>query len=90
MAKKPRKATTARTGTKSAGKPVTGGKARAETAAGAPSPEDLDIRDRLKSGPRRPAGPPLVGDTFEKAAIKALRDEVVPEATDPKNRRSRK
>jgi hypothetical protein len=91
MAKKPRKATTAHTGTKNAGKPVTTDRiVRAETAAGAPSPGDLDIRDRLKSGPRRPAGPPLVGDTFEKAAIKALRDEVVPEATDPKNRRSRK
>jgi len=75
---------------KSAGKPVTSKTVRAETAAGAPSAEELDLRDRLKSGPRRPAGPPLVGDTLEKAAMKALRDEVVPEATDPKNRRSRR
>ena len=90
MATKSKKTTTASTGAKSAGKPVTSGKARAETAAGAPSPEDLDIRDRLKSGPRRPAGPPLIGDTFERAAIKAIRDEVVPRVTDPKNRKSRK
>jgi hypothetical protein len=91
MAKKTRKTTTARTGTKNAGKPVTSKTVRAaETAAGAPSAEELDIRDRLKSGPRRPAGPPLAGDTLEKAAMKALRDEVVPEATDPKNRRSKR
>lgn len=90
MATKPRSNTTARTGTKSAGKPVTSETKRAETAAGTPSPEELDLRDRLKSGPRRPAGPPLGGDTLEKAAMKALRDEVVPEATDPKNRRSRR
>ena len=90
MATNPRSNTTARTGTKNAGKPVTSGTMRAETAAGTPSPEDLDIRDRLKSGPRRQAGPPLGGDTLEKAAIKALRDEVVPEATDPKNRKSRR
>jgi hypothetical protein len=90
MATKPRNTTTARTNTKKAGKPVTGGTQRAATAAGAPSPEELDIRDRLKLGPRRPAGPPLVGDTLEKAAVKALKDEVVPETTDPKNRRSKR
>jgi hypothetical protein len=91
MATKPKNTTTARTGTKSAGKPVTSATARAaSTAAGAPSPEDLDIRDRLKSGPRRQAGPPLAGDTLDKSAVKALREEVVPEATDPKNRRSRR
>jgi hypothetical protein len=90
MAKKPSKATTARTGSKRAGKPVTSGNARAKTAAGTPTPEELDIRDRLKLGPRRPAGPPLVGDTLEKVAIRALRDEVVPEATDPKKPKSRR
>jgi hypothetical protein len=90
MATKPKSTTTERTGTKNAGKPVTSGTMRAETAAGTPSPEDLDIRDRLKSGPRRQAGPPLGGDTLEKAAIKALRDEVVPEPTDPKKRKSRR
>ena len=90
MATKPRSTTTARTSTKNAGKPVTSGTGRAKTVAGAPSAEELDIRDRLKSGPRRPAGPPLVGDTLEKAAVKALRDEVVPEPTDPKNRRSKR
>jgi hypothetical protein len=91
MATKPRSTTTARTGTKNAGKPVTSGTMQAEkTTAGTPSPEELDIRDRLKSGPRRQAGPPLGGDTLEKAAIKALRDEVVPEPTEPKNRKSRR
>ena len=82
--------TTARTGTKSAGKPATGGTARARTAASAPSPEDLDLRDRLKAGPRRQAGPPLVGDIMTRAAMDALRDEVVPEPTDPTNRRARR
>jgi len=75
-----------------AGKPVLPGPARgARTArdAGQPSPEDLDLRDRLKAGPRRQAGPPLVGDTLSRAAMDALRDEVVPAPTDPKNRRSR-
>jgi hypothetical protein len=90
MATKPKSANTARTGTKNAGKPVTGGRARADTTAGTPTAEELDLRDRLKSGPRRQAGPPLGGDTLEKAAVKALRDEVVPEPTDPKNRRSRR
>jgi hypothetical protein len=90
MATKRKKTTTARTGAKRAGKPVTSGKARAETAAGTPTPEELDIRDRLKSGPRRPAGPPLGGDTLDRAATKALRDEVVPKATNPKKCRSRR
>ena len=91
MAKKPRRATAAHTGTKRAGKPVpTDVILRAETAAGAPSAEELDIRDRLKAGPRRPAGPPLSGDTLDRAAMKALRDEVVPKATNPKIRRSRR
>jgi hypothetical protein len=85
------KAMTARTSSKSAGKPAVSGSARAAASeAGAPSADELDIRDRLKSGPRRPAGPPLVGDTLDRAAMKALRDEVVPESTDPKNRRSTK
>ena len=91
MAKRLRKTTMARTGTKSAGKPVTTDAiVRAEAAAGAPSPEELDIRDRLKSGPRRPAGPPLGGDILDRAATKALRDEVVPKPTNPKNPRSRR
>jgi len=88
MAKRLRKTTMARTGTKSAGKPVTTDAiVRAEAAA---SPEELDIRDRLKSGPRRPAGPPLGGDILDRAATKALRDEVVPKPTNPKNPRSRR
>ena len=82
-----RKSTAARTRTKSAGKPVESGAARAASARGAPSAADLDIRDRLKAGPRRQAGPPLVGDTLNRAAVKALKEEVVPKSTDPKNRR---
>lgn len=92
MAKKRKKTTTARTGTKSAGKPATtDGRARAAAvAAGTPSAEELDIRDRLKSGPRRPAGPPLTGDILDRAATRALRNEVVPKETNPKRRRSRR
>ena len=50
----------------------------------------LDLRDRLKAGPRRPAGPPLVGDILTRAAMDALRDQVVPKPTEPKNRNPRK
>jgi hypothetical protein len=90
MATKRGSASTARTSTKVAGKPTTGGGTRARKAASAPSDEELDLRDRLKSGPRRPAGPPLVGDVTSRAAMQALRNEVVPEPTDPRNRRGRK
>lgn len=88
MAKKPKGSGTARTGAKSAGKPVTSSSSRSRVAAAAagPSDEELDLRDRLKSGPRRQAGPPLSGDMPERAAMKALRDEVVPDPTDPKGR----
>ncbi len=81
---------TARTAGKSAGKPSQDSSARsrsAATSAQMPSKADLDLRDRLKAGPRRPAGPPLVGDTLTRAAMDALRNEVVPEPTDPKGRR---
>ena len=81
MATKPKRKSTARTKAKNAGKPVTTRTTRA--AAAKPSDEDLDLRDRLKSGPRRPAGPPLTGDTPTRTAMKALRDEVVPDPTDP-------
>jgi hypothetical protein len=84
MAQKPKGLTTARTTTKNAGKPVTSSTSRA-TAAG-PTDEDLDLRDRLKAGPRRQAGPPLSGDMPERAPMRALRDEVIPEPTDPKER----
>lgn len=88
-------ATTARTSAKRAGKPTVPRNALARAAkvatsrkaaerAGRPSPEDLDRRNRLKSGPRRQAGPPLEGDTLDRAAVRALRDEVVPKPTDPK------
>jgi hypothetical protein len=90
MATKPRNTTTARTKKKTGGKPATTGGVRAKAAKRGPSAEELDARDRLKSGPRRQAGPPLGGDTLDRAAMKALQAEVVPEVTDPKNRRSRK
>lgn len=76
---------------KSAGKPATpANRSRAGRMAAAPSAEELDLRDRLKAGPRRPGGPPLVGDTLSRASLDALRNEVVPEPTDPTNRRTRK
>lgn len=80
----------ARTTTKTAGRPATSTATRARTVAGAPSDEELDLRDRLKAGPRRQAGPPLVGDTQSRSAMSALRNEVATEPTDPRNRRGRK
>lgn len=77
----------ARTSPKNAGKSTPESTTRSRSAAGAdatPSKADLDLRDRLKAGPRRPAGPPLVGDTMTKSAMDALRNEVVPAATEPK------
>src|SRR5438105_10007760 len=55
MAKKTRASTTARTTAKNAGKPVTSSRTRAAAAAAGPSDEELDLRDRLKAGPRRQA-----------------------------------
>ncbi len=70
---------------KSAGKPTVESATRSRSVAGVtPSKADLDLRDRLKAGPRRQAGPPLVGDIMTRAAMDALRDEVVPKATEPK------
>lgn len=54
-----------------------------------PSPQDLDLRNRLKSGLRRPGGPPLVGDVSTAAAMDALRNEILASPTDPRNRRGR-
>lgn len=91
MARRPRRSAVARTKSKRAGKPATGEPTRAaDAAANTPSAADLNLRDRLKAGPRRQAGPPLGGDTAEAAAMAALREESVPAATDPKNRRSRR
>ena len=84
MAKKPKASTTARTTAKNAGKPVMSRRERSAAARAGPSDEELDLRDRLKAGPRRQAGPPLSGDTPERARMRALRDEVVPDPTDPK------
>ncbi len=92
MATKKSSTTSARTGPKSAGKPTADSTARARsatTAANMPSAADLDLRDRLKAGPLRPAGPPLVGDIMTRAAMDALRNEVVPVPTEPRNRRAR-
>ena len=75
---------------KTAGKPATGGGTRARKTPTRPSADDLDLRDRLKSGPRRPAGPPLVGDIMSRATMDALRNEVVPEPTDPRGRKGGK
>jgi len=90
MAKRAGK-TTARSSAKRAGKPKTAGVMRAAAAAKRrPSAKDLDLRDRMKVGPRRQAGPPLGGDTMDRAALAALRREVLPAPTDPGNRRGRK
>jgi hypothetical protein len=82
MAQRPKGLTTARTATKNAGKPKTSSTTRA--AGRAPTDEDLDLRDRLKSGPRRQGGPPLSGDHPDRESMRALRQEVIPEPTDPK------
>ena len=89
MAKRAGK-TTARSSAKRAGKPKTAGVMRAAAAKRRPSAKDLDLRDRMKVGPRRQAGPPLGGDTMDRAALAALRREVLPAPTDPGNRRGRK
>ncbi len=90
MATKRSSSSTARTATKVAGKPVVSSESRARSQASAPSQEDLDLRDRLKAGPRRPSGPPLSGDYMSRAAMDAMRNEVVPEPTEPKNRRAKR
>lgn len=90
MAKKRSNARSARSVAKRAGKPVDSSTTRTRSATRGPSEEDLDLRDRLKAGPRRQAGPPLVGDTVTRAAMDALREEVVPEPTEPKKLRGRK
>jgi len=78
--------TTERTSSQRAGRPVDAETAqpRSRSALEAtPSQADLDIRDRLKSGQRRPAGPPLVGDIMTRAAMDGLRDEKPVKPTDP-------
>jgi hypothetical protein len=82
-------ATSARTSPKTAGMPVQESVARGRRAVSEPSAEELDLRDRLKAQPRRPAGPPLVGDVLTRSAMDALRNEVIPEPTDPTNRKKR-
>ena len=50
-----------------------------------PSDEELDRRDQMKIGPRRPAGPPLEGDEPEAAPLAAIDDDLLPEPTEPKD-----
>ena len=91
MASKKTATNSAKSSPKNAGKSTSESTTRSRSAAGAtPSKADLDLRDRLKAGPRRPAGPHLVGDTMTKSAMDALRNEVVPAATEPKKPRARK
>ena len=85
MATEPRR-TRSRTRESDAGQPARTGQARAERALApdaGPSQEELDLRDQLKSGPRKQAGPPLTGDTPTEERIRALRNEEMPEETDP-------
>ena len=63
MATRPKGSRKERTRSNDAGKPVTRDTTRAPRSG--PTDEELDRRDRMKSGPRRPAGPPLAGDTAE-------------------------
>jgi len=75
---------TERTKANNAGKPVSGDTTRA--ARSGPSDAALDERDRMKSGPRRPAGPPLAGDTPEPALARELPSDALPPPTDPQPR----
>lgn len=88
MAKTAKKTTTSRTHAKRAGTPVTQAPRRLRAARARPSAKDLDIRDRLKVGPRRQAGPPLAGATHPTLAAKAFREEVLPPPTNPTTGRS--
>lgn len=93
MAKKKTTTNSAKSSPKKAGKATSESTTPAGGAAAAratPSAADLDLRDRLKAGPRRQAGPPLAGDIMTKSAMDALRNEVVPAATEPKKSRTRK
>ncbi len=80
--------TSGRTSVHRGGKPVeeTAARSRARSTRDVtPSSAELDLRDRLKAGPRRPAGPPLVGDIMTRDAMESLRAEVLPKPTDPKD-----
>ena len=48
-----------------------------------PRDEELDQRDRAKTGPRRPAGPPLAGDHPEPLPVAPMAPETTQEPTDP-------
>ncbi len=72
-----------RTRSGEAGKPVSADVSR-ESGAAPPTEAELDQRDRMKSGPRRPAGPPLAGDTPEPEVTRSLPADALPPPTDPK------
>jgi hypothetical protein len=83
MAAKKQGPRNARTRANDAGKPVTDDRTRAAAPAAEPSDEDLDRRDRMKTGPRRQAGPRLGGDTPEPAPLRQLEDNEITDPTDP-------
>ena len=75
---------TERTRSSEAGKPATVASNVSRSAGSVPTDAELDARDRMKSGPRRPAGPPLLGDTPEPVPTRALPDSALTPPTDPK------
>lgn len=84
MATNPPAPRTERTRTATAGMPASGDRTRG--AAAGPSDDELDQRNRMKSGPRRPAGPPLAGDTPEPVPTRSLPERDLPPPTDPEPR----
>jgi hypothetical protein len=86
MPAKKQSQTNARTRANDAGKPVTNNGNRAAAADAEPTDEELDRRDRMKTGPRRQAGPPLGGDTPEPAPLRELEDSQIMDPTDPEER----
>ena len=65
-----------------AGKPTEGTGAVAANVA-PPTDEELDMRDRMKTGPRRQAGPPLDGDNPEPMPAAQVAANSLPGPTDP-------
>ena len=88
MSDTPRGTRNVRTRAGNAGRPATEDTPRRGAAAAAgpqrPSPEELDRLDRMKTGPRRQAGPPLGGDTPEPTPMEALPRRDLTPPTDPK------
>ncbi len=72
----------ARTRAAAAGQPQTNDNAP-QAARRPPTDAELDERDRMKSGPRRQAGPPLEGDNPEPVPMEAVRAAAMPRETNP-------